>query len=165
MRTYVAPNASVIGSVVLGDDISIWPSAVVRGDMNTITIGDRSNIQDGSILHITHASEYNPEGFPLDIGSDVTIGHGTILHGCHIGDRVLIGMGAIIMDDVVIESDTMIGAGCVVTPGKKLQGGFLYYGNPVQKIRALSSKEKDFLIYSANNYVNLKNDYLSYLSS
>lgn len=159
-RVYIAPQATVIGATRLGDDVSVWPSAVIRGDMHTITIGSRSNIQDGAILHITHASDYNPTGFPLEIGEDVTIGHGAILHGCHIHDRVLIGMGAIIMDGVTIESNTIIGAGCIVTPGKTLTGGFLYYGNPIKQARSLSEEEKSFLLYSANNYIKLKNNYL-----
>lgn len=158
---YVDSAATVIGDVHLGNDVSIWPAAVVRGDMHSIRIGDRSNVQDGAVLHVTHASEkYNPAGYPLNIGSEVTIGHSAVLHGCTVGDRVLIGIGAIVNDGVTVEDDVMIGAGAVVPPRKNLESGFVYVGNPAKQLRPLSDAERSFLGYSPQNYINLKNQYL-----
>ena len=155
---YIDATALVSGQVVIGEESSVWPMTVIRGDVNSITIGKRTNIQDGSVLHVTHASAaYTTEnGYPLLIGDDVTVGHKALLHACHIQDRVLIGMGSIIMDGVVIEADTMIGAGSLVPPGKKLRSGFLWMGSPAKKIRPLSTKEKQYLEYSALHYVRLK---------
>lgn len=157
---YVDPDATVIGDVTAGEDVSFWPGAVVRGDMHSIRIGDRSNVQDNAVLHVTHASNYNPGGYPLQIGADVTIGHRAVLHGCTVGNRVLIGIGAIINDGVVVEDDVIIGAGCVVPPGKRLEGGHVYVGNPARSLRELSADERSFLGYSPMNYVKLKNRYL-----
>ena len=158
---YIDVNATVIGNVNLGDDVSIWPGAVVRGDMHWIRIGNRSNVQDNAVLHITHASEnFNPKGFPLDIGEDVIIGHSAVLHGCTLGNRILIGIGAIINDGVIVENDVMIGAGAVVPPGKTLATGFVYVGNPAKPLRELSDTERQFLRYSPQNYIKLKNQYL-----
>ncbi|MGI0119746.1 gamma carbonic anhydrase family protein [Zooshikella sp. RANM57] len=159
--TYVDPAAVVIGDVVIGEDCSIWPATVIRGDMNWIRIGDRTSIQDGSVLHITHASSYNPEGYPLQIGNEVTVGHKAILHGCTIEDQVLIGMGATIMDGAHVSSHVVVGAGSVVPPGKKLNSGFLYVGTPARPIRELTEMEMEYFRYSADNYVKLKNQYLS----
>lgn len=159
--TYIAPQATVTGAVTLGNDVSVWPGAVIRGDMHTITIGHRSNVQDNAVLHITHASDYNPEGHPLVIGEDVTIGHGVILHGCTICDRVLVGMGAIVMDGAIIESDVFLAAGALVSPGKRLESGYLYRGSPALKARTLSEEELNFLRYSPQNYISLKNEYLA----
>ena len=159
---YIDPAATVIGDVVLGKDVSVWPAAVIRGDMHYIRVGDRSNVQDGAVLHVTHASEkYNPAGYPLNIGSDVTIGHSAVLHGCTLGDRVLVGIGAIVNDGVVVDDDVMIGAGCVVPPGKRLESGYVYIGNPAKQLRPLSDPEHQFLSYSPQNYIKLKNQYLS----
>ncbi len=158
---YIDPSALLIGDVTIGEDSSIWPFTVVRGDMHKIRIGNRCSIQDGSVLHITHAGPYNLEGSPLIIGNDVTVGHRVVLHGCTISDRILIGMGAIIMDNVIIEPDIIIGAGTVVPPGKILESGHLYVGSPAKKIRKLTSSEKSFLRYTAANYVKLKDTYLS----
>lgn len=155
----IDPTAVVIGDVDLGKDVSIWPNAVVRGDVNYILIGAQTNVQDGSILHVTHKSAEIPEGYPLIIGEQVTIGHKTVLHGCRIGDRVLIGMGAIILDGAVIENDVMIGAGSLVPPNKHLKSGWLYFGSPVKPIRSLSKEERYALQKSAENYVELKNHY------
>ena len=153
---YVAPHAYVSGRVTLGVDSSVWPMSVIRGDINDITIGARSNIQDGSILHVTHGGKFSrPEGFALTIGDDVTVGHRVVLHGCTIGNRCLIGMGAIVMDNVVIEDDVIIGAGSLVPPGKVLESGFLWKGNPVEKARPLTDKERDFFTYSAQYYSQL----------
>ncbi len=160
-RTYIDPSAVVIGDVCLGDDVSVWPGAVIRGDMHSIKVGARSNIQDNAVLHITHASDYNPGGYPLQIGEDVVVGHGAILHGCTLGDRILVGNGAIVNDGAVIEDDVIIGAGCMVPPVKKLVSGFVYVGNPCKQLRALSEDEKSFFTYSPANYVKLKNQYLA----
>ena len=156
---YVDESAVVIGDVVLGDDCSVWPQAVIRGDMHHIRIGKRTSIQDGSVLHITHASSYNEAGWPLTIGDDVTIGHRAILHGCTLGNRILIGNGAIVMDGAVIEDEVIIGANALVPPGKHLESGFLYVGSPCKPARPLSEKEKSFFLYTAANYVKLKNQY------
>lgn len=158
---YIDVTACVIGQVTLAKDVSIWPMAVLRGDVNHIHIGERSNVQDGSVLHVTRVSEANPAGYPLIIGSDVTIGHKAMLHGCQIGDRVLIGMGAIVLDGAVIENEVMVAAGSVVPPKKRLLSGYLYLGNPVRQARPLTDEEIAYFRQSARNYVALKNDYLT----
>ncbi len=160
-KTYVDEHAVIIGQVTIGTDCSIWPFASIRGDMHRIQIGDRTSVQDGCVLHITHAGEFNPAGFPLTIGSDVTIGHKVILHGCTIQDACLIGMGSIVMDGALIESNVILGAGSLVPPGKKCDGGFLWVGSPCVKKRPLTPEEMAFIRYSAKNYVNLKNGYLT----
>lgn len=160
-RVMIDATSVVIGNVSLSDDVGIWPLVVIRGDVNHVTIGKRSNIQDGSVLHLTHKSAANPDGYPLVIGEDVTVGHKAMLHGCTIGNRVLVGMGAILLDGVVVEDDVMIGAGSLVSPGKRLESGFLYLGSPAKKVRPLTSGEIEGLLYSANNYVSWKNDYLA----
>lgn len=160
-RVMVDHSSVVIGKVTLSDDVGIWPLVVIRGDVNHITIGARSNIQDGSVLHITHCSEDKPAGNPLIIGEDVTVGHKAMLHGCQIGNRVLVGMGSILLDGAVVEDDVMIGAGSLVPPGKRLEKGHLYLGSPVKKIRPLTQEELEGLIYSANNYVRWKDEYLA----
>lgn len=152
-RVYVDEAAVVIGKVNLADEVSIWCGAVVRGDVNTIQIGKRSNVQDGSVLHVTGGSANHPAGSPLIIGEDVTIGHHVTLHGCTIGNRVLVGMGAIVLDDVVIEDEVMIGAGSLVPPRKRLQSGLMYMGSPAKAVRELTEAEKAFLRQSAQNYV------------
>ncbi|HQQ62068.1 MAG TPA: gamma carbonic anhydrase family protein [Pseudomonadales bacterium] len=155
-RVYIDPAAVVIGDVHLGEDTSVWPYTVIRGDMHRIRIGARCSIQDGSVLHITHAGPYDPEGFPLTLGDEVTVGHRAVLHGCTIGNRVLIGIGAIVMDGAVIEDEVMLAAGSLVPPGKKLSSGFLYVGSPAKQARPLTEKEKSFFTYGANNYSKLK---------
>jgi carbonic anhydrase/acetyltransferase-like protein (isoleucine patch superfamily) len=155
-RVFVDPSAVVLGDVNLGDDVSVWPCAVVRGDMHWIRIGDRTSIQDGSVLHITHAGPYNPDGWPLAIGSEVTVGHRAVLHGCRIGDRVLVGMGATVMDGAVVEDEVVIAAGAVVTPGSRLISGHLYAGIPARQRRPLGDEERAYFRYSADNYVRLK---------
>lgn len=157
---YVADSALVIGDVTLGVDVSIWPMTVVRGDVNHVVIGDETNIQDGCVLHVTHRSEKNPEGHPLMIGRGVTVGHRVVLHGCTVGDLCLIGTGAVIMDGVVIEDRVMIGANALVPPGKRLESGFLYVGNPAKPSRTLKDEEIEYLSYSKDGYVRLKNQYL-----
>ncbi|MGE4261601.1 MAG: gamma carbonic anhydrase family protein [Shewanella sp.] len=164
-RVYIDEASVLVGDITLGDDASIWPLVAARGDVNRIVIGQRSNIQDGSVLHVTRRSANNPEGFPLLIGDDVTVGHKAMLHGCTIGNRVLVGMGAIILDNVVVENDVIIGAGSVVPPGKRLQAGYLYMGNPARQARVLSEQELKFLPASADNYVRLKQEYLQQYES
>lgn len=161
MRVMIDKTSVVIGDVKLADDVSIWPLVVIRADVNYVTIGSRTNIQDGSILHVTHKSSYNPQGHPLIIGEDVTIGHKVMLHGCSIGNRVLVGMGSILLDGVTIEDDVIVGAGSLVPQNKRLESGFLYFGNPVKQIRPLTQTELTGLLYSANNYVKWKDDYLT----
>ncbi|WP_213994109.1 gamma carbonic anhydrase family protein [Sodalis sp. dw_96] len=160
-RIMIDPSSVVIGDVSLADDVSIWPLVAIRGDVNKIIIGARSNIQDGSVLHVTHKSDYNPPGNPLIIGENVTIGHKAMLHGCTIGNRVLVGMGSILLDGALIEDDVMIGAGSLVAPGKRLASGYLYVGSPARRVRALTPKEIGGFIYSANNYVRWKDEYLA----
>lgn len=158
---FVDESAVVIGDVVLGDDVSVWPCAVIRGDMHRIRIGSRTSVQDNAVLHITHASDFNTEGWPLIIGDDVTIGHGACLHGCTVGNRVLVGIGATVLDGAVVPDEVVIGAGTLVPPGKVLESGYLYIGSPCKKARPLKDSEKAFFSYSAKNYVSLKNEYLS----
>ncbi len=160
-RVMVDASSIIIGDVTLSDDVSIWPLVVIRGDVNSVHIGKRSNIQDGSVLHVTHKSTAIPAGFPLLVGDDVTVGHKAMLHGCTIGNRVLVGMGSILLDGAIIEDDVMIGAGSLVPPGKRLESGYLYLGSPVKKIRPLSANEIEGLLYSANNYAGWKDEYLS----
>ncbi len=158
---YIDPSAVILGDIALADDVSIWPLVAARGDVNTMRIGARTNVQDGTVLHVTRKSENNPNGNPLIIGADVTIGHKCMLHGCTLGDRILVGMGAIIMDGAVVEDDVFIGAGSLVPPNKTLESGYLYVGNPIKKVRPLKESESTFLKQSAINYVELKNDYLN----
>lgn len=158
-NVYIDPSADVIGRVTLGDDVSVWPRAVLRGDVNNITIGARTNIQDGTIVHVTHDGPYSAGGFATSIGEDVTVGHGCIIHGCTIGNRCLIGMGAIVMDGAIIEDDVMLAAGSLVSPGKHLQSGCLYRGTPARLQRALTGPDREMLRYSAEHYVRVKNSY------
>ncbi len=160
-RVYVDPSATVVGRVTIGDDASIWPMAVARGDVNSITIGAETNIQDGAILHVTQPSENHPDGFALSIGARVTVGHGVILHACTIEDLVLVGMGATVMDGAVVRTRAMIGAGTLVPPGKVLESGFLYLGAPARQIRRLTEAELAWLETSARHYTELKNRYLA----
>ncbi|WP_435337428.1 gamma carbonic anhydrase family protein [Acinetobacter sp. LH3_13] len=157
---YVDELSIVIGDVHLAANVSVWPFAVIRGDVNHIRIGQNSNVQDHAMLHVSHKKADKPEGSPLMIGEDVTIGHHVKLHGCTIGNRVLVGIGTIILDDVVVEDDVMIGAGSLVPPNKVLESGYLYMGSPVKKVRPLTEKEKAFLPYSAQNYVKVSRHYL-----
>src|SRR5512137_1424900 len=138
---WVDPAALVIGDVVLGADASIWPFVLVRGDVNRIRIGDRSNVQDGSVIHVSRPYPGNDAGWATILGEDVVIGHKVALHGCNIADRVLVGVGAIVLDGVEVGSDVMIGAGSVVTPGKRLESGFLYVGSPARRSRPLTDQE------------------------
>lgn len=160
-RVFVDVSAVVIGDVEIGADSSVWPLVVIRGDMHRIRIGARTSVQDGSVLHITHAGPFNPDGFPLTIGDEVTVGHKVLLHGCTIGSRILVGMGSIVMDGAVIEDEVILGAGSLVPPGKVLESGFLYVGSPVKKARPLTDKERAFFSYTAGNYVKLKDQHIA----
>ncbi|HLS82490.1 MAG TPA: gamma carbonic anhydrase family protein [Steroidobacter sp.] len=160
-RVYVAPSAVVIGRVQIGDDASIWPTAVLRGDVQEISVGARTSVQDGAVLHVTHDSRFTPGGRALIVGSDVTIGHRAVLHACTIGDYCLVGMGSIVLDNVIAEDHVMIGAGSVVPPGKRLERGGLYVGSPARRVRDLTSAELEFLAYSAAHYVKVKDEYLA----
>ena len=160
-RVFVDPSAQVIGDVELGEDASVWPLASVRGDVNFIRIGARTNVQDNAVLHVTHDGPYTVGGVPLVIGDDVTIGHGVILHACTIGNRCLIGMGALLLDKVTVEDDCFVAAGAMVPPGKVLKGGWLYRGSPAQPARELTAAERENLRYSAAHYVRLKDKYLA----
>ena len=160
-NVYVDPAAVAIGDVELGADASLWPFTVARGDVNYIRIGARTNIQDGTVLHVTHDGPYTPGGFPLLVGADVTVGHGAILHACTIEDACLIGMHATVLDGVVVRKHAMIGAGAVVTPGKIVGEGELWVGNPARCVRKLTPSQIEQLYYSAKHYVRLKNEYLA----
>ncbi len=135
---FIDESSVVTGNVIIGKDSSIWPCCSIRGDIHSITIGERTNIQDGSVLHVTHDSEFAPGGFKLEIGSDITVGHNVVLHACSIEDLCLIGMGSIVLDGSVIQSGAMVGAGSLVPPNKVLEGGFMWLGSPVNRARELT---------------------------
>ncbi|MCB1582470.1 MAG: gamma carbonic anhydrase family protein [Marinicella sp.] len=156
---YIDEAAIIIGEVRIAANASVWPMCVIRGDVNHIIIGAATNIQDGSILHVTHKTSQKPEGGPLVIGQGVTVGHGVILHACNIADYCLVGMGATILDEARMEHHSMLGAGSVLPPGKVIQTGELWVGNPAKKIKDLSPSQMDYLEYSANHYVKLKEAY------
>ena len=151
---FVEESAQVVGDVHIGSDSSVWHGAVVRGDVNFIRIGERTSIQDNSVVHVTHDTH------PTHIGDDVTVGHSVTLHGCTVGNRVLVGMGATILDGATIEDDCIIGAGALVTEGKTIPSGWLAVGSPARPVRQLTDEERAHLLESANNYLNYKNDYL-----
>jgi carbonic anhydrase/acetyltransferase-like protein (isoleucine patch superfamily) len=160
-RVYVDPAACVIGDVILGDDVSVWPFTVIRGDVNFIRIGARSNIQDGAVIHVSHDGPHaRLGGFATVIGEDVTIGHKAIIHACSIGNAVLVGMGAIVMDGARVGDHAMVGAGAVVPPGKVVGDGELWVGNPARFVRRLTDAQIEGLHYSAGHYVRLKDEYL-----
>lgn len=145
---FLADNAVIIGDVVMGDECSVWWSAVVRGDVNSIRIGDRVNIQDGAVIHCTF------EKSKTIIGNDVSIGHNAIVHGCTIMDEVLIGMGAIIMDLAVVEKHVLVAAGAVVPENSVLESGWIYAGTPAKKLRELDAETRQFFITrTAANYI------------
>lgn len=156
---FVHASAHIIGDVEIGARASVWCGAVIRGDVNRIHIGAESNIQDLSMLHVSHKSAARPEGAPLLIGERVTVGHRVILHGCEIGDECLIGMGAIVMDHAVLEPHVLLGAGSLVPEGRRLKGGHLYLGSPVREVRPLTAEELAYFSYSAAHYVRLQQSY------
>jgi len=157
---WIDPAATVIGRVTIGEDSSIWPGAVVRGDVNAVSIGARTSIQDGSVLHVASARLAGGPGIPLFIGDDCTIGHSVILHACTVGNRCLVGMRAIVMDGAVIGDEVIVGAGALVPAGARLPSRTLWVGSPAREKRALTSKEIAHLAESAAHYVSLKDDYL-----
>ncbi len=159
-RVFVHPSAVVIGDVTTGDDVSFWPYSVTRGDVNSIRIGDRSNVQDGAVLHVTHDGPYTSGGRELIIGCDVMVAHKAVLHACTLGDRILIGIGAIVLDNAVVEDDVLLAAGSLVPPGKRLLSGGLYRGTPAVRVRELTMDELENLSYSPRHYVEVKNQYL-----
>lgn len=158
---YVDEAAVVIGDVELGEDVSVWPMCVIRGDVNRVRIGARTNIQDATVIHESRPRPGSPEGYSTTIGEDVTIAHQVMLHGCEIGSEVLIGMGAIVLDGAVIEDRVMVGAGALVAPGKRLESGYLYTGAPARQRRPLTESELAHFKLQAQEYMDLKNDYLA----
>ena len=158
---WIDPQACVIGDVELGDESSVWPMTVIRGDIHRIRIGQRTSVQDGSVLHVTHDGPFNPGGYPLSIGDEVTIGHQVMLHGCSLGNRILVGMGAMVMDGATVEDEVIIGAGSLVAPGKTLRSGYLYLGRPAKAVLELTEEETGFFSYTAGRYVSVARDYLA----
>jgi Carbonic anhydrases/acetyltransferases, isoleucine patch superfamily len=156
---YVDETALVIGDVTIGEDASLWPMVVARGDVHSIRIGARTNIQDGSILHVTHEDPFTPGGYACQVGEDVTVGHRVTLHACTVEDRCLIGMGATVMDGAIIHREVILAAGSLVPPGKELESGHLWVGRPAKKMRPLTEEELKHLSYSAQRYIVLKNRY------
>lgn len=159
-RAYIDEACTIIGDVEIGADASVWPGTVIRGDVNHVRIGARTNVQDGTVIHVSHESPYNKGGYPTLIGEGVTVGHGCIIHACTIGDYCLIGMGAVILDGAVIQANAFIAAGAVVGPGKVVGSGQLWAGNPARHMRDLSQKDIEGLRYSADHYVKVKDQYL-----
>lgn len=151
--TWVAGSAQVIGDVVLGEGASVWYQSVLRGDVQPIRIGARTNIQDLTMVHVTSFTH------ATTIGEDCTVGHRAILHGCTLGDRVLVGMGAIVMDGAVIGDDCIIGAGALVTPGTQIPAGSMVIGSPGRVKRELNDQERQFLLLSAHHYVELSREH------
>jgi carbonic anhydrase/acetyltransferase-like protein (isoleucine patch superfamily) len=160
-RVYVDPSAVVIGKVTLGDDASVWPTAVIRGDVQSIAVGARTSVQDGSVLHVTSPNPSYPQGLPLIVGNDVTIGHSVTLHACTIANFCLLGMGCIVLDDVCIDEWVMVGAGSLVPPRSKLTTRGLYIGSPVRRARDLNENEIEMISRSAGHYVKVKDHYLN----
>ncbi len=159
-QTWIAPSSDVIGNVTIGKDASIWFGCVVRGDVHSISIGDRTNIQDLSMIHVTHyKKEDMSDGNPTLIGNDVTVGHRVMLHGCTIENACLIGMSATILDGAVIGKESIVGAGSLVTKGKIFPPRSLIMGSPAKVIRELSEDEVKELYASAQRYVTFKEDY------
>lgn len=152
---WVDPTALMIGDVTLGPESSVWPMAVVRGDIHRIRIGRATNIQDGAVLHVAHDSRFVPGGHPLELGEGIVVGHQAVLHGCEIGDHCLIGIGARVLDGALLEPYTLLGAGALVPPGKRLASGFLWVGAPVRQVRPLTDREREHIGYSADYYVRL----------
>jgi carbonic anhydrase/acetyltransferase-like protein (isoleucine patch superfamily) len=158
-RVFLAPSAELAGDIELGDDVSFWFHTAARGDVNTIRIGAGSNIQDGTILHVTH------ETHPLVLGKGVVVGHSAMLHGCTIEDDVLIGIGARVLDGAVVERGAQVGAGALVPPGKVVPAGHLVMGMPARVVRALSAEEQQGILAIRDRYIALKERYRAVLGS
>jgi carbonic anhydrase/acetyltransferase-like protein (isoleucine patch superfamily) len=155
---FVAPSADIIGDVELGSNSSVWFQCVIRGDVNHIRIGNKTNIQDHSMLHVTRVKS------PLKIGNEVTVGHRVMLHGCTVGNRVLVGMGAIVLDDAEIGDECIIGAGTLITKKMVIPPGSLVMGSPGKVVRAITDEERAFLAKSAANYVGDATEYQGYVA-
>jgi gamma-carbonic anhydrase len=158
-RVFLAPGAHVAGDVEIGDDVSFWFHTVARGDVNFIRIGPRTNIQDGSVLHVAH------EKFPLVIGASVVVGHHAVVHACTVEDGALIGIGARILDGAVVERGAQVGAGAVVPPGFRVPAGHLVLGIPARVVRPLSDEERQRIVDTADRYVAVKDEYLKSLAA
>jgi carbonic anhydrase/acetyltransferase-like protein (isoleucine patch superfamily) len=158
-RAWISEDAWVAGRVFLASHSSVWPKAVIRGDVGDIVIGQYTNIQDGAVLHATHASEMTGAGSKCVVGDFVTVGHNAVLHGCTIENECLVGMGSIILDGALIKKHVLIGANSLVPSGKVLESGYLYVGSPVKQTRPLTDKEKSFFKYSAEHYYNLAKEH------
>lgn len=152
---FIAPGAVVIGDVEIGAHSNVWFGCIIRGDVNSIRIGERTNIQDGSVVHVTRVTG------PTIIGSGVTIGHAVLLHACTLKDDCFIGMRSTVMDDAVVESGAWVAAGAVITPGKKVLAGQVWAGVPARFFREMTAEEKAFIPVSANNYKELAEEYLA----
>ncbi|MFN7902316.1 MAG: gamma carbonic anhydrase family protein [Holosporales bacterium] len=155
LGAWVAPGAAVIGDVTLGEKSSIWFNCTVRGDVNYVRVGARTNVQDNTCIHVTRVTH------PTIIGAGITIGHGAVLHGCVLEDDCFIGMGAVILDGAVVESGAYVAAGALVTPGKRVKAGELWAGRPAKMLRSVTDEEKAFIAISAENYVRLAAEYCS----
>ena len=152
-RVFLAPSAVLTGDIEVGDDVSFWFHTVARGDVHWIRIGDGTNVQDGSVLHVSYGTH------PLDIGAGVVIGHGAIVHGCTIEDGALIGIGARVLDGAVIERGAQVGAGAVVSPGTRVPAGHLVLGIPARVVRPLRDDESHNIELIRDRYIGLKEDY------
>lgn len=150
---FIAPGAVVIGDVVIGSKTNVWFGCVIRGDVNIIRIGERTNIQDGTVIHITRKTG------PTMIGSGITIGHSVLLHACTLEDDCFIGMHATVMDGAVVEKGGMVAAGALITPNKRVPAGQIWGGNPAKFLRDMKQEEKDYIAKSADNYVKLADEY------
>ncbi len=155
---FVAPNAAVIGDVVIGAGTGIWFGCTIRGDVHEIRIGENTNIQDGTVVHVTRGKS------GTYIGSNITIGHNAVIHACRLEDGCFVGMSATVMDGVVVESGGMVAAGALVTPGKRVRKGELWAGSPARFLRNLSQEELDFFPVSAAHYAELAREYLRELA-
>jgi len=157
---FIHDSSVLMGNMTIGEDCSVWPLVVLRADVNSISVGQRTNIQDGTVIHCARASESSQQGHRTEIGSDVTIGHKCLLHGCTIEDRVLIGMGSVVMDGAYISSDVILGAGSLVPPGKTLDSG-IWVGRPAKKLRDVTKDDQQAIMDNVSHYVSLKNSYLT----
>jgi len=157
--SYIDESAVVIGRVNVGKNSSLWCNVVARGDVSDIIIGENTNIQDLTMLHVTHYNAGTSDEFPLTIGDNVTVGHSCCIHACTIKNNVLVGMGSTLLDNCVIEPNVFIGAGSLVSPNKTLESGYLYFGNPLKKVRPLTADEIKHIQYSADHYVRVMNQH------